>query len=104
MFGTRNNSSQQVPAVGWQTWVEQNDGILLDVREPTEWAQGMLPGSVTISLGFLPASLGRLDTARPVLVVCRSGNRSMVAAQFLARNGFKAANLLGGLSAIGYAL
>jgi rhodanese-related sulfurtransferase len=103
MFGTRNNSIEQVPAAGWQIWVQENDGILLDVREPTEWAQGMLPESVTISLGFLPASLGRLDADRPVLVVCRSGNRSMVAAQFLVRNGFKAANLKGGLSAIGYA-
>lgn len=103
MFGTRNNSIEQVPAVGWQTWVEQNDGMLLDVREPAELAQGMLPDSVTISLGFLPAGLGRLDADRPVLVVCRSGNRSMVAAQFLTRNGFKAANLMGGLKAIGYA-
>jgi len=96
-------SIEQVPAAAWQSWIEQNDGVLLDVREPNEWAQGMLPDSVTISLPFLPAGLNRLSPDRPILVVCRSGNRSMVAAHFLQRNGFRAANMTGGLTAIGLA-
>jgi len=104
LFGTRRSSIEQVPAHGWQAWVEDNDGVLLDVREPAEWVQGTLPESVMVSLAFLPASLGKLDTNRPVLVVCRSGNRSMVAAEFLARNGYHAANLVGGLASIGLAL
>lgn len=103
MFGTRKSSIEQVPAHGWKTWVDENGGVLLDVREPAEWVQGTLPDSVMISLAFLPASLNKLDSERPVLVVCRSGNRSMVAAEFLARNGYQAANLVGGLTAIGLA-
>lgn len=95
---------EQVPAADWQAWIQENDGVLLDVREPMEWARGTLPDSTTISLSFLPGSLGELDQDRPVLVVCRAGNRSMLAAQFLQRNGFKnAANLFGGLTSIGLA-
>ena len=93
---------EQVPAAAWQTWIEENNGVLLDVREPAEWAGGTLPGSIKISLAFLPGSLDQLDPECPVLVVCRAGNRSHVAAQFLQRNGFKnAANLHGGLISIG---
>ena len=95
---------EQVPATDWQTWIETNDGVLLDVREPVEWARGTLPDSATIALSFLPGSMSRLDPDRPTLVVCRAGNRSQVAAQFLQRNGFKrAANLRGGLTSIGLA-
>ena len=95
---------EQVPAAAWQTWTDDNNAVILDVREPAEWATGTLPDSVKISLAFLPASLGQLDPDRPVLVVCRAGNRSLVAAQFLQRNGFKsAANLYGGLTSIGLA-
>jgi len=95
---------EQVPAANWNAWIEENNGVLLDVREPAEWAGGVLPESIQISLAFLPASLGQLDPDQPVLVVCRAGNRSLVAAQFLQRNGFtKAANLYGGLTSIGLA-
>ncbi len=94
---------EQVPAANWQTWIEDNDGTLLDVREPAEWAGGTLPDSTMISLAFLPASLGQIDKTRPVLIVCRAGNRSLVAAQFLQRNGFTVANLYGGLTSIGLA-
>ena len=94
---------EQIPASEWKRWVDENSGVLLDVREPMEWAMGVLPDSVKISLAFLPASLDQLDRDRPILVVCRAGNRSLVAAQFLERNGFNAANLFGGLTAIGLA-
>lgn len=95
---------EQVPAADWQAWIEEHDGILLDVREPMEWAMGTLPQSTTIALSFLPGSLTRLDPSRPTLVVCRAGNRSQLAAQFLQRNGFeRAANLSGGLMSIGLA-
>ena len=104
MFRPRNNPIEQVPASGWQEWKDRTGGLVLDVREPLEWAAGTLPDSTTISLSFLPTSLGRLDPDEPVLVVCRAGNRSQVAAQFLVRNGFSdVANLAGGLTQIGLA-
>jgi rhodanese-related sulfurtransferase len=104
LIPTPAQTIEQVPATNWQAWIEENDGVLLDVREPAEWAGGTLPESIKISLALLPGSLGQLDPERPLLVVCRAGNRSLVAAQFLQRNGFaNAANLYGGLTSIGLA-
>ena len=94
---------EQVPAANWQAWIAETDGVLLDVREPQEWMMGTLPDSTKISLSFLPTSLDQLDEDRPILVVCRAGNRSQLAAQFLQHNGFSAANLAGGLTSIGLA-
>lgn len=73
---------------------------LVDVREPAEYIGGTLPGFVNIPLGQLPARARELDPARRVVVLCRSGNRSGQAAEFLARQGFRdVVNLAGGLFA-----
>lgn len=104
MNTTPTMTVEQVPAVRWQEWSQANGATILDVREPHEWARGTLPGSRLISLGSLPAGYDRLDRATPILVVCRSGNRSDTAARFLARAGFaKVANLAGGLIPLGLA-
>ena len=93
---------EQVPAADWRRWTDDHSATILDVREPHEWsATGVLPGSTLISLGALPRSLGDIDANQPVLVVCRAGNRSQVAAGMLIRSGFsKVANLSGGLAAV----
>lgn len=104
MIPAQQTAVEQVPAAGWREWQEATGGTLLDVREPSEWARGTLPGSITLSLSLLPASLDQLDTEQPVLVICRAGNRSQLAAQFLVHNGFRqVANLTGGLKQIGLA-
>lgn len=93
-----------VPARDWETWSTTNDAVIIDVREPFEWAMGALPGSVLIKLGSLPDKLDELDRDRAILLVCRSGNRSGVAAEYLVRRGFGAvANLTGGLVDLGMA-
>lgn len=95
---------EQVSPSEWERWVTANEAIVLDVREPVEWAGGTLPGSTNVSLSYLAASLDQLDRTKPILVVCRAGNRSLLAAQFLGQNGFaKAANLTGGLTQLGLA-
>lgn len=95
----------QVHAPEWKEWVEENDAVILDVREPMEWARGTLEGSQKVQLASLPSALGSLDTERAILVVCRSGNRSQHAARFLKAQGFESvANLTGGLRALGMAV
>lgn len=70
---------------------------LLDVREPVEHEICALPGSKLIPLGQLAARLGELDPERPVVVYCRSGGRSAVAARRLMDAGYKRVlNLRGG--------
>jgi rhodanese-related sulfurtransferase len=57
---------------------DQLDQIqLVDCRELYEWAAGRIDGAVHIPLNSIMAGVtGDLDPARPVVVVCRSGNRS----------------------------
>lgn len=95
---------EQVPARQWKDWTEDHGAQIVDVREPEEWAQGTLPDSIEMRLATLPQAMDSLDRDRPVLLVCRSGSRSNMAAAFLARAGFRqVANLAGGLQALGMA-
>jgi rhodanese-related sulfurtransferase len=93
---------ENVPAEDWKNWVEETGGLVLDVREPFEWEQGTLPGALLISMGEIPVRISEMDADRALLVVCRSGGRSHQVATFLAANGFSnAANMAGGMKALG---
>ena len=71
---------------------------ILDVREPYEWDAGHIEESIHVPLADVMAGRTQalLDPSRPVLVVCRSGNRSELAALMLQTRGFQAHNLEGG--------
>ncbi len=72
---------------------------LLDVREDFEVAEGMIPGAIHIPMGELNARLDEIDRSRPVVVVCRSGNRSARVADALTGAGFTADTMAGGMIA-----
>jgi rhodanese-related sulfurtransferase len=72
---------------------------VVDVREPDEFRDGHLPGAVNIPMGQLTRRLDELDRARPVYVVCASGNRSSAMVDVLAAAGRDATNVVGGTSA-----
>ena len=55
---------------------------LVDVREIDEYRDGHLEGSQLIPLGTLPYRTYELDPYRPVVLICRSGNRSKEACQY----------------------
>lgn len=92
---------EQVPADEWQEWAESNEATVLDIREPHEWELGTLPGATLMSQGDLLDRLDEIPKDRPVLCVCRSGGRSANVAAFLAFNGYEAANMDGGMKALG---
>jgi adenylyltransferase/sulfurtransferase len=74
--------------------------VVLDVREPWELEVAQLPGTLNIPMNELPPRLSELDSNRELVVMCRSGGRSMQVAQFLDRQGFRSvANLKGGILA-----
>lgn len=73
--------------------------VVLDVREPYEWADGHIDGALHIPLGELPARVGELDPQARTLVVCHVGARSARATAWLYQQGFDAANLAGGMDA-----
>ena len=70
--------------------------LVLDVREPSEAANGKIPGSVNIPLGQLRSRLGELDKSRLIVACCQVGLRGYLAERILKQNGFNAANLSGG--------
>ena len=73
--------------------------LLVDVREPHEWAAGRLPGSVHIPLGTLPQRTGEIPADVTPVFICAGGVRSMNACRFLASQGRDAINLSGGVMA-----
>lgn len=84
-------------------------GLLLDVREPSEWEKGHIPGAVLAPRGMLewyadpttPSAKAELTTKRDarVIVACASGGRSMLAAQTLKSMGYtNVVNMAGGFN------
>jgi rhodanese-related sulfurtransferase len=78
-----------------------DDMILLDVREDWELAIAKVPGIVHIPMGEVPSRLGELDPSKEIVVLCRSGRRSLDVAQFLQQRGYRSFNLAGGILAWG---
>lgn len=75
-------------------------GLLIDVREPDEYAEANIEGSRLIPLQTLPDQLGSLPTDREILIHCKSGRRSAKAVQLLLDNGFtRVKNVTGGIDA-----
>jgi rhodanese-related sulfurtransferase len=82
--------------------LNHQDAVLLDVREPQEYQDGFLPNSIRIPLGSLSEKAAQLDKhrERPIIIVCRSGNRSAHAVRMLKKMGYETVyNLGGGLHA-----
>jgi rhodanese-related sulfurtransferase len=75
--------------------------MILDVREPDEWAAGHAPGALHIPLGDLPARMAELPDpdAGTIAVTCRGGGRASRAVAWLQQQGFDVANLDGGMKA-----
>jgi rhodanese-related sulfurtransferase len=72
---------------------------IVDVRWPNEWDAGRIEGALHIPQPELEDRLEEIDRSRPVVTVCRSGDRSATAAEELQAEGFSAENLDGGLQA-----
>ena len=71
---------------------------LVDCRELYEWSAGRIEGAAHIPLNSIMAGVtDDLDPSKPVVVVCRSGNRSELATLMLRARGFDAYNLEGGM-------
>ncbi|HSS33763.1 MAG TPA: rhodanese-like domain-containing protein [Solirubrobacterales bacterium] len=70
---------------------------LVDVRVDHEWETGRIAGATHLPLAELAERAGEIDKERPVVVYCRGGNRSAMAAAALAAAGYDAAKLTGGI-------
>lgn len=79
--------------------LRENGALILDVREPSEWAQGHIPGATLIPLGDLPNRISELPRNQEIVVVCRSGNRSAQGRDLLLNAGFtQVTSMAGGMN------
>jgi hydroxyacylglutathione hydrolase len=77
-----------------------NDTLVLDVRQPKEWSTGHIRGALHITGAALPKRIGEIPRDRPLAIICGSGYRSSVAASLLQSSGHtEVFNVLGGMTA-----
>jgi rhodanese-related sulfurtransferase len=86
----------------------RDDVLILDVREQSEYDAGHIPGVTLIPLNDVPNRMNEIPKDKPVIVTCRSGNRSGQATDFLRQQGYtNVHNMTGGINAwqqAGYAV
>lgn len=71
--------------------------LLVDVREADEWQAGHVPWAVHLPLSALGGPLPPDVAGRPLVLVCRSGNRSRQAAELLVAQGIEAVDVMDGM-------
>jgi rhodanese-related sulfurtransferase len=79
--------------------LEGGEVELIDVRRPHEWEAGRIPGARRVEVNDLPAEAESLDREQTIVLYCRAGSRSQLAADGLAAGGFDAQALAGGITA-----
>jgi rhodanese-related sulfurtransferase len=102
LFGNRFRGIKEVDTAGALQLINHKNAIVLDVREPKEYDTGHVLNAKLIPLGKLKERMGELEKYRdkPIVVMCRSGNRSGTACFLLGKQGFaQAYNLAGGVQA-----
>ena len=84
-----------------QQLASQNPPLLLDVREPWEYATAHIEGSVLMPMGEVPGRAHQeLDEEQEIAVLCHHGARSLSVANWLRGQGFeKAVSVAGGIDA-----
>ena len=73
-------------------------GVLVDVREPDEYRGGHIPNALNLPLSGLAAGLKQIEKhmARPLIICCRTSQRSARAAVALRKHGFASVQVLAG--------
>ena len=99
LIGKGNSTSSRISIS--QALDEYNAGaFILDVRTSEEWNQAHIPGSILIPLDQLSGRLSEVPQDRDVVVVCRTGSRSLEGLEILLGAGFtRVASMTGGMVA-----
>jgi len=100
--GNRIRGIQEIDAGAALQLINHKNAFVLDVREPAEFAAGHVLNAQLIPLGQLKERINELEKYRdqPMVVVCRSGNRSGNACALLSKAGYaQAYNMAGGMTA-----
>lgn len=97
-FGDANAGGRIIPADYVSRYSEANvSHLLVDVRTPEEYAEGHIANSVNIPLQELTSRLNEIPHDTPVILYCRSGNRSNQALNLLVGEGYANLYDMGGI-------
>ena len=97
---THNDNIVSVPAPEFEKEIKSDSVQLVDVRTPQEYTEGHIDGASNINVqsdDFKELAQRELSKDSTVLVYCRSGRRSLDAAEMLTVPGYKVVNLKGGI-------
>lgn len=93
-----NGHWQEITGDDAKQWLNNSEVLFVDVRELDEYEEGHIPNIVHIPLSEFVERVGELDKDQEIVMVCRSGNRSSRACEYLASLGYsKLHNLAGGM-------
>lgn len=89
--GAKEALYKELNAAEAKAFIDTAEVLILDVRTPTEFYNGHLPGAKLIPVQQLNQRIAEIktDPSKKILVYCHSGNRSVVASEILIQNGFK---------------
>lgn len=95
--GTLNGGFSLIKPTLYQEKVASQPHFLIDVRTPEEFSSGHIAGAVNIPVTSLESALSQVPRDVPVVVYCRSGNRSASASRILQNAGYSTVYDLGGI-------
>ena len=100
IYSEKNRKYQVVDTNGAVSLMDDDDLIILDIREEKERKVGFLSNDINIPMGQLKTKMDTLDKSKNILVYCKSGTRSDRIADILSKNDFqKVSSLKGGFNA-----
>ena len=99
-YSEKNRKYQVVDTNGAVSLMDDDELIIIDVREEKERKAGFLSNDLNIPMGQVKAKMDSLDKSKNILVYCKSGTRSDRIADILSKNDFqKVSSLKGGFNA-----
>lgn len=101
-FQTSSTSTiQQMTTTQLQDKLQQQSNsstVFIDVREDNEFTEGHIEGFANLPLSSLSNSMSQIPKDKEIVIICRSGNRSMQAAKLLQEQGYSSiVNIEGGI-------
>ena len=97
IYSEKNRKYQVVDTNGAVSLMDDDDLIILDVREEKERKIGFLSNDINIQMGQLKTKMDTLDKSKNILVYCKSGTRSDRIADILSKNDFQKVSSLKGV-------
>ncbi len=79
---------------------QQNDVVLLDVRNASDFQAGHLPNAISVPANDLTAEINHMDTDKHYIIICYHGIMAVSVMNFMRAHGLKASVLKGGMAAV----